>query len=1365
MVLGGWATEASGTTTTTTLPTGQLVAGKKLLLKDDPAKPEKRRLVLLLKDRDADLGDGNGSADDPTLAGGELRVVSRAGDGFVGIYPLPAGSWSYKGKAGKNKGYKFKGDGPIRKILVKAGKLVKITGKGAELVFSLGADPTPVHVSLSLGGHRYCATFDGTPKFTAGKKYLVKKTAAPGACLALVPECGDGILDPGEQCPLLEGPGDGPALDATFDLVTGEGVPDDEVSLDGDGLPIARTQVEIAFDPTATVSAVNAVVTSISGRIVSMLEDVLVLLVAIPDPGDLANLDAVVASLEANPIVRYVNRATFDEPADLPANYMPGSADLPKIDNQLAVRAPAAWSARAALPSSVLTRPLVVVGDFFGGGAPDARTDVIDIDADYGSGALNAHGYHVLGIIAALWGGDTSTAGLATGIMPSTSNVRTVDNVTGPMSKLSTPQFENDMLQRVRAHAGPVVLNTSVQFRCKTAAQVTANCNATTAAKRALTWIEKVRGTMGIFGGTPSLEGRFLHLAAGGNVSVPGDTDATVATAYAAARLLQPIYDMPLIGDPSLVPNLTNVLVVENVINSTSEPFRPTCLNDNSKRPGEIAGIGTDVYSLTAPMGAAGNLTGTSFATPQVAGLAAWVWSLDPSLTPQDLAELLQITARDEPQLVDPRCTSDVPKPVIDAYAAVLSADRNLTDAPVRRAILDVVDASGALGTNGRFDERDLERFLTEFDAAAGALDYSRFDLNGDGRTGGDETDRVDLDVNRPPEWTMVDRPDGLGDPYDERAVTDLDVLCYYAHSPLYVGSTDDRAALLAGRPCPILKLAASLASTITPGTPEPLLVSVGEEDDMGSRPVENAYVELTATGGSVAPTSGTTDARGELTAQVSVDTTASAVEVLVRVLTRPGGTEMGRTTVTALSTMPPLADECGVSLDVGVHSAQTAQLGPLMDTATDGPVTVMGSVEIGRTALEVHYDVDEVWSFDGGAETIWTDVIEVRAVDPNDSVAKMRHRMRFTIASNVNNRSFPEDSQGWFELDSDGFNPGGTIGFNERNLGGDRPQRVEEIVYERAAGPHTTLRIRTRLSTFTGFGGQAIDATVDGTAVIEWLGIDQVLDFDGNPIPFTYRSLCGGLIGTTTSTTTSTSTSSTSSSTTSTSTTTSTTPPTGTSTSSTSTSTSTTTSTAPGGGGSYRLYDATGQDAPMVALEDQIRMESVDLGSVVHLLVPVSIDGSLVVDATAYETCYAYPGASFTGTAQVSNIFGGQTLTVGDPAALCTPESVTLTPLDDFACYAATGATVGQIAFLDDGLTAESVTVGAPTLLCLPTRVDGDPLVSPAGALVCYDTPTTGSAPGSVAVDNRFGMDTLGVGLPSGACISSIVTSVVAGP
>jgi hypothetical protein len=1350
-------TTPAGGTTTTTLPTGQLVAGTKLLLKDNVAKPGKRRLVLLLKDSRVDLGGGNGSADDPTLHGGELRVVSRTGDTFLGVYPLPAESWSYRGKAGKNKGYKFKGTGPIRKIVIKAGKLAKVTGKGSGLLYTLGADPNPVHVVLSIGGRRYCATFGSDPKFTPGKKYLAKKTSPPGACLALVPECGDGILEGNEVCPLLEGPGDMLAVDATSNYDGEPGIPDAEIEEEAPGIQVARTRVELEFSPTATVAEVNAVLEALAGEILMMVSGAPLLVVRIADPGSVEALEATIAAAETPTI--QLAKAHFAATDELPPNYdASGNANLSFIDSLLSIGSAAAWNAREAAGVG----PLLVIADSFGDGAPTNGVSAVPLApmADFATGRAAEHGYHVLGIAAADFEG---TGFCENGVSPAPAILRGCVTGSNPIPvplrvvdlKKNVANLSAEMrMVLATAGAAKVVANTSLNDCCD------GTCgDLDVSGKLARQWTLLIR--------SQGLESRMLHLTSAGNIENDAMrckdgavVDATTNSRYAAAALLPAIPDMAGTGT---IPPLTNTLVVENVVNAGSIPFAPLCLNASSKRPGTISAIGTTVLSHIDSSTNAGQKTGTSMSTPQVAGLAAYLWSLDPDMSVATLKALLQTTTVPVSVGAGGSCAPAGvgPTPIVDAYAAVLGTDRSLMDAPARRAILDVVDAAGALGTNGHFDERDLERFLSELDNAAGARDWSRFDLNGDGRTGGMTTARFDLDVGDPPDWTMVDRPDGLGDPFDETAVTDLDVLCYYANSPLYVGSQEDRATLLAGRPCPVLTLAASLPSSITPGTPETLVVSVLEEDDMGARPLANAYVELTATGGNTMPSSGSTDAQGELAAQVSIDPTANAVEVTARVLTGPGGTELAHTTVASQSTMPPIAANCSVYLAVGVVPSQTTQVGPLMATSTDGPVEVTGSVEAGRTTLEVHYDVDNLpWTFDGGAETIWNDVIEIHPLNPSDAVARMRHRVRFTVASNVNNRTKPEDSQGWFRLETSGFNPGGTFGLEERNLGGDRPERIQEATYEVSAASVTDVRVRTRLSTFTGFGGQTIDAKVDGTATVEWLGIDEVLDFSGNPIPFTYRSLCGGLVGTTTTTSTSTSTTSTSTTTTtSTSTSSTTTPPTAT------TSTSTTSTTAPGGATSYRLYDATGQDAPTVTLEDQVRMETVDLGSVVHLLVPVAIDGSPVVDADAYETCYAYPGATFTGTAQVSNVFGGQSLDVGDPAALCSPESVTLAPLDDFACYAATGTTVGQAAFLDDGLTAESVTVGDPRFLCVPTRVDGDPLVMPAGALVCYATTTTGAAPGSIAVDNRFGMDTLGVGLPAGVCLSSTVTSLVPGP
>jgi hypothetical protein len=374
-----------------------------------------------------------------------------------------------------------------------------------------------------------------------------------------------------------------------------------------------------------------------------------------------------------------------------------------------------------------------------------------------------------------------------------------VDYIVSMGTKLTTAQFNNRILMIVRDTPGNAVVSTSLQFACTTAAQVAANCNAVNAEAKALTWIEKVRGTLD---GPASLEVKFLHLAAAGNVTVPGDVDASVATEYAAARLLG---GLDVGGTPVL--NLSNTLVVENVINTATEPFRPTCLSRGSKRTGDLAGIGTDVWSLTSAATTAGDLSGTSMATPQVAGLAAYVWALAPELAPQGVAEILLATARPDSQLTgDPRCDATPPSPVIDAYAAVLATDDAAAlggpgfagEAPVRLALLDVADGEGAAGANGIFDERDVDLFVSHLDSGAGAIDYSRYDLNGDAATGGGATDRFDLTIDASPAYTSLSIPiRQTAVTFNEAAVTDLQILCFYAYSHLYTGDVQLRDDLL----------------------------------------------------------------------------------------------------------------------------------------------------------------------------------------------------------------------------------------------------------------------------------------------------------------------------------------------------------------------------------------------------------------------------------------------------------------------------------------------------------------------------------------------------------------------------------------
>lgn len=182
------ATTSTTSSTTSTLPSScELLDATKLELRSKTGKEKQRGITLLSEDTELTVGGGTGSADDPVLHGGTLRVVSAAGDGFDDTYPLPADRWKPVKRKGGNVGFKFRRTNPIKGIEIKTGEHLRVRAAGLGLGHTLEADPDPVDVVLTIGGHCYCLHFgrdtDAEVTFKAGKRWLAKGSGT-GPCPA-----------------------------------------------------------------------------------------------------------------------------------------------------------------------------------------------------------------------------------------------------------------------------------------------------------------------------------------------------------------------------------------------------------------------------------------------------------------------------------------------------------------------------------------------------------------------------------------------------------------------------------------------------------------------------------------------------------------------------------------------------------------------------------------------------------------------------------------------------------------------------------------------------------------------------------------------------------------------------------------------------------------------------------------------------------------------------------------------------------------------------------------------------------------------------------------------------------------------------
>jgi hypothetical protein len=767
------------------------------------------------------------------------------------------------------------------------------------------------------------------------------------AMLGLLAACGGGGGGGGgNTAPTdgrLSGADSATALSAVTDFAPQPAAADDVVN----GLILGRLDVVFAAD--ASVGQVNAALDSVGASIVAMRAGSAAMTVAVPRAADAAALQALADTLQAAPGIV----AALPGPAPLFAVGPPSPAgddvNLRYLQN---ARFPAAWNARRAAGNCANDKVTVIVADAFHRPADalynEFATQVPALDA-LGSGAVAAanttgfHGYDVLTTLAAAL---DATVPTGANPFPDCLNAKAVQ-----IAGLNPYGITAAIEAALAASSGKVVVNASFGWdACGVPdaggvlpACTLANLNAPTAQARAI-WAAIQRASLAPFAD------RALVVASAGN-----EADKPVAAAYLGAGLapLGSAFNVAATAD-STMSFATDATKWEPTPACTTPP----CLPSLTATPAQAANIarvlstlGTAAATPAANVLIAGSVdnlllerstfsdfgaavlavgegvptllgvpvNGTSFSTPQVAGLVSYLWLLSPELRNRPARDTIAaIKANASNGLVlDGVAIADG---LINAYATVLSLDEavalSAATAPIRLAILDVagqLDGGGNVVGDGKFDLADLQAYRAFYLDANGApvepttRDHGRFDLNGDGFTGGSRTTRMDLDPRGStrfgaPQLSVLDGQIGSAAvTYDERAITDARALCFFATTALYTGTDLAARDALLGELCAgaaevetqsfaslALQVKARNDNCSTPELPEcdifrhsseppSTIGSARAEEPQRTLTASSAAGSATASGGGVSSVTSAAGAGGVLTISGSASSSASA--------------------------------------------------------------------------------------------------------------------------------------------------------------------------------------------------------------------------------------------------------------------------------------------------------------------------------------------------------------------------------------------------------------------------------------------------------------------------------------------------------
>ena len=760
---------------------------------------------------------------------------------------------------------------------------------------------------------------------------------------------------------LLQGDSSALVKDLVVDMAP-VGVGPDQVQ---DG--IILTRLDLVLDPAATVGQLNAALVHVQGSIVTMMHTLPAVTIAIPPPADADALDAVAATLNGMPGVLLASIAHVPGQKKLPPSPAGDQNNLTQLEQLIPARFPAAWNASLLATNGfnnetpcAARKVSVLIADVFQGtlvGAGELQlgteTNTFPIIGSPAP-ASNLHGYEVAATLAAQF--DSANP---TGADPFT-DCLALNGV--QLSNLSHLQ----VIARIDASfpAGRFLLNFSQgysdQLDC-----LPSNCTTAIVRRELDSAITRAYDTLDWKALTASRWDDFLIGVAAGNEralqasSIYPGLGVSVADSFMSIATIDDPLLSAFVSDASLwapknppVPSGFPLLLTDSFGVSFLKRYATGLGADHIGPAGNVLMVGAGTAGFTSldvaeaefsdsspdvfAVGSAivmptETIDGTSLSAPQVTGLASYLWLLSSGAkahipTFNDLNDLPSSVTR-QAILANTRPGTGVN--LIDAYATILSMDLGqipaLDTAPIRLALLD-------LNNDGKFDQGDVAAFLAVYLDGSGApvepttRDYSRFDLNGDGFTGGSTTEQFDLDRVGSTQYgaarydrSVSQQIEGSLISFDETQVTDLQILCYYAYSALYQGDTAARKNLLEGH----------CGSTVGfPGT-ERISTAIQALDAAGNQVVPTQFASSDSTETPIAPPSVGLHATGTYTQtpgtfnpvhfDVSGSSTASSVDTLIA----PVGTFNG--TVSCAASAPNTQD--GVSAMPSLSSSTVGNL------------------------------------------------------------------------------------------------------------------------------------------------------------------------------------------------------------------------------------------------------------------------------------------------------------------------------------------------------------------------------------------------------------------------------------------------------